>query len=115
MCTNLDQDMCSYVFINDFEPMMSALDIHALAIFGEKDLNVDWRKTDAFYRSTLGQNPNASLTVETYAEADHNLHVAETGSLQEMQTMTAPVKVDGYYAAQIDWLKAFILARDTNE
>lgn len=108
-CPNLDQDMCSYIFINEFDEMLSSLDLDVLAIFGEKDLNVDWRKTRAFYQDTIGQNPSATLAIETYSDADHNLHVAETGSIREMQSMTAPTKADGYYEAQTAWLKAHVL------
>ena len=111
-CPNLDQDMCSYIFINAFDEMLSSLDVDVLAIFGEKDLNVDWRKTRAFYQDTIGQNPSATLAVETYSNADHNLHVAETGSIREMQSMTAPIKAEGYYEAQTTWLETHVLQRD---
>ena len=112
VCANIDQDMCSYVFIPDFDVMLGALEVDVLAIFGEKDLNVDWRKTRDFYQATLADNPEANLAIETFAGADHNLNLAETGSIREMQAMTAPVKADGYYQVQIDWLREHVLERE---
>ncbi|MDJ0908139.1 MAG: alpha/beta hydrolase [Woeseiaceae bacterium] len=108
-CPKIDNDMCSYVHIENFQEMLSSLDIDTLAIFGEKDLNVDWGKTRAVYEATIGQNPNASLAIASFEDADHNLHVSETGSIREMQTMTEPRKSDGYYDVQVDWLLGTVL------
>ncbi len=108
-CASVDDDMCSYVFVEDFESMLSSLDIAVLSIFGEKDLNVDWRKTRRLYRATIGQNPDALLAIATFEDADHNLHVSATGSIREMQAMTAPRKSDGYYDVQIGWLLETVL------
>lgn len=115
VCANIDQDMCSYVFIPDFDVMLGSLDVDVLAIFGERDLNVDWRKTRDFYQATLADNPESSLAIETFAGADHNLNLAETGSIREMQAMAAPVKVDGYYQVQIDWLREHVIGQDPKE
>ena len=93
--------------------MLSSLEVDTLAIFGEKDLNVDWRKTRTVYQTTIGQNPNASLAIASFEDADHNLHVSETGSIREMQAMTARQKSDGYYEVQIDWLVETVLENRT--
>jgi len=114
-CARVDDDMCSYVFIEDFDTMLSSLNVDVLAIFGEKDLNVDWRKTQTFYRDTIGQNANATLTLQSFADADHNLNIAETGSLREMQSMTAPVKAEGYYETTLNWLDEFVLAAEPED
>ena len=81
-CPRVDPDRCDYVWIEDFAGMLSTLSIDVLAIFGEKDLNVDWRKTKRLYEETLDDNPNASLTVRTFAGSDHALNVTETGDTQ---------------------------------
>ena len=114
-CPRIDNDMCSYTFIEDFDPMLSQLDVDTLAVFGEKDLNIDWRKTRRFYLETLGQNPNATLEIAWFEDADHNLNVSETGSIREMQSMTGPQKSEGYYDVQIDWLESTVLGRDDAE
>lgn len=111
-CTRVDDDMCSYVFIEDFDAMLSSLDLDVLAIFGERDLNIDWRKTQTAYQATIGNNADASLEVHTFARADHNLHIAETGSIREMNAMTSAEKADGYYDVQLDWLQSTVLASE---
>lgn len=39
-CANIDDDMCSHVFIKNFEAMLSSLEVDTLAIFGERDLKM---------------------------------------------------------------------------
>lgn len=106
---NFDPETGMSVNIQDFGKMLSGLDIDVLAVFGEKDLNVDWCKTRALYEETIGQNPEASLRVETFPDANHNLDTAETGSIGEMQAMESRSKVDGYYDVQAEWLKEVVL------
>jgi hypothetical protein len=72
-------------------------------------MNVDWRRTKAFYERTIGANPEASLSVRTFPDANHNLHRAATGGLREMEEMTERVPSDGYYEAQLDWLRAHVV------
>lgn len=114
-CPNTDNDMCAYVFIDDFDVMLSSLNVNTLAIFGEKDLNVNWRKTLTLYQSTIGKNPQASLKTVSFKDADHNLHISETGSIKEMKAMTAAHKTDGYYDVQINWLLDNVLNDKTPE
>ena len=114
-CPSVDDELCSYVFIEDFDTMLGSLDVDVLAIFGEKDLNIDWRKTLEFYEATIGQNDEASLAIEVFNDADHNLNVAETGSIREMRSMTAPQKSDGYYDAQVAWLQRYVVGSSEGE
>ncbi len=109
-CPDVDNDMCSYVFVKKFDAMLTSLDVDMLAIFGEKDLNVDWRKTRNLYESTIGANPKASLLVRSFEDADHNLNVSGTGSIKEMTRMSNTRKSEGYYDLQVDWLVETILA-----
>ena len=113
-CPNIDNDMCSYVFIENFEAMLASLKVDTLAIFGEKDLNVDWRKTRKLYQSTIGKTLDASLRVASFSDADHNLHVSKTGSIQEMKAMTAAKKSAGYYDVQIRWLTETVLGHEAS-
>ena len=108
-CEGIDDTFCSYIYVPGFDQTLSAVDADVLALFGEKDLNVDWRKTLALYEETIGENPNASLATRTFPDADHNLNLAETGSLQEMLTMISRQKADGYYDLQIEWLETHVL------
>ncbi|GAB5454273.1 MAG: hypothetical protein Hens2KO_05020 [Henriciella sp.] len=108
-CDGIDDTYCSYIYVPDFDETLSAVNADVLALFGEKDLNVDWRRTRALYEQTIAENPRATLTVHTFPDADHNLHIAETGSLQEMLTMISRQKSSGYYDLQIAWLEAHVL------
>jgi hypothetical protein len=114
-CRNMDDHHCSYIFVENFESILSSLDAHVLAIFGEKDLNIDWRKTLALYESTLGNTASGSLEIARFADADHNLNVSRTGSIKEMKEMSSPQKSDGYYKKQIDWLKEKVLINSNQE
>ncbi len=111
-CPNTDSEMCDYVWIEDFDMMLSSLDIDVLALFGEKDLNVNWRKTRDLYARTIGANPDASLAIRTFPEADHALNVSETGSLKEMEGMSVRKKADDYFEAQMEWLQTFVIDGD---
>ena len=108
-CEGIDDVYCSYIYVPDFDETLSTIDADVLALFGEKDLNVDWRQTLALYEQTIGQNPRASLSMKTFPDADHNLNIAETGSLQEMQTMISRQKSSGYFDLQIAWLQEHVL------
>ena len=93
-----------------FADLLRGLDIDVLALFGEKDSNVDWRRTRALYERTIGRNPDATLTVRTFPDGNHNLHRAGTGGLREMETMQERVPSEGYYDAQLDWLREHVVA-----
>ena len=114
-CDGIDDTFCSYIYVPEFDQTLRQVDADVLALFGEKDLNVDWRKTLALYEQTIGTNPNASLTMQTFPNADHNLHIAETGSLREMGNMTVREKSDGYYDLQIEWLETHVLRVNQSE
>ena len=97
------------VYVPGFDALLSGLEVPVLALFGERDRNVDWRRTRALYARTIGANPAASLTVRTFPDANHNLHRAATGGLREMEEMTERVPSEGYYEAQVEWLRARVL------
>jgi hypothetical protein len=97
------------IFVDGFDAILRGLDVHVLALFGEKDRNVDWRKTRALYEASIGRNHRARLTVRTFPDANHNIDVSETGGIREMRAMREHRKSQGYYEAQLDWLRARVL------
>ncbi|MEL6216247.1 MAG: alpha/beta hydrolase, partial [Pseudomonadota bacterium] len=102
---NVNAETGLIIYIDDFPEMLSGLDVPVLALFGEKDTSVDWRAARALYEKTIGENPDASLTVKTFADGNHNLHVAETGGFREMLgLLKAPEMVPGYYDVMVGWL-----------
>ncbi len=89
------------VYVPHFATLLSGLNAPVLAIFGEKDRNVDWRKTRSLYAATMGER----LVVRTFADGNHNIQQAETGGFREMLTMKYHRACDGYYEAMEAWLQ----------
>ena len=97
------------IYVPGFRPMLSGLNVPALAIFGEKDSSVDWRATMALYSETIGRNPRAALTLRTFPDGNHNLQQARTGGLREMIEMRDRRPSAGYFEAMEDWLRKTVL------
>lgn len=93
------------IYVPHFEHVLSQVNIPVLAIFGEKDRNVNWRNTAALYANTIGKNPNASLTIRTFPDGNHNLQQARTGGLREMVEMSEHRPSSGYFEVMTDWLR----------
>lgn len=107
-----DEETFSVMRVRNFAELLSGLDIDVLALFGEKDSNVNWRKAHALYESTIGQNPNATLIMHTFPNCNHNMSVSATGSVREVEGMPldSGVKCEGYYEAQIEWLRKYVVS-----
>jgi fermentation-respiration switch protein FrsA (DUF1100 family) len=97
------------IYVPDFERMLARVNVPVLAIFGEKDRNVNWRNTMRLYSETIGKNPNASLTIKTFPDGDHNLQQSRTGGWREMLQMSEHRASDGYYETMTDWLRTKVL------
>ncbi|WP_223786571.1 alpha/beta hydrolase family protein [Marinicella meishanensis] len=103
------------IVIKDFEPMLQAVSIPVLAIFGENDRQVDWRITKQLYEQTIGKNVGEDLVIKVFEGADHNLRLSPTGDFLETQQedyWQYPL-VDGYYELMTQWLcaKGFCAAK----
>jgi pimeloyl-ACP methyl ester carboxylesterase len=102
------------IYVPGFRDLLGRLDVPVLALFGEKDGNVDWRKTRALYTETIGRNTKARLTVKTFPDGNHNLHQSRTGGYREMLELlkSPPMKMsEGYYEAILEWLRTEVLER----
>jgi len=97
------------IYVPHFQQLLSKIDVPTLAIFGEKDRNVNWHKTMVLYNKTIGRNPKAILTMRTFANANHNLQQAQTGGLREMIEMKEHHASNGYHEAMEDWLRTNVL------
>ena len=105
----IDEATGLMIYVPHFQRMLARVNIPVLAIFGEKDRNVNWRKTVALYSKTIGKNPNASLTIRTFPNGNHNLQQAQTGGLREMLQMSEHHASPGYYETMADWLQTKVL------
>ncbi len=103
----VDEEDELMIYVPEFSNLLSAINRPVLALFGEKDTNVDWRKTAQLYRETIGSNPAASLTIQTFPNGNHTLRQSKTGGIREFQGQAGnPPYVEGYYTTMLDWLVA---------
>lgn len=94
------------IYVQDFEAILSSIKIPVLAIFGDNDRHVDWRKTKALYESTMGKDKNSRLKIKVFEGADHALKISETGGYFEVSKpgyWDLPF-ADGYHQSIIDFL-----------
>ena len=93
--------------------MLSKFDLNILALFGEKDTNVNWKNAKNLFETTIGQNPNATLTTHTFPNCTHSMSVSATGSVREVERipLDGGIKCEGYYDAQIEWLKKYVISK----
>lgn len=91
------------IYIENFEAILSNVTCPVLAIFGEKDKNVDWKKTSALYQSTIALN--GDLSIQTFPDGNHNLYQCKTGGFYEMQDDDLPwIRSEGFLKSMSDWL-----------
>ena len=103
----------SIIRVPNFAEMLSNLDIHVLALFGEKDTNVNWRDAKALYDTTVGKNHMATLTTHIFPNCNHSMSVSTSGSVREVEgtPLDSGTKCEGYYDVQIDWLKRYVVSK----
>lgn len=95
------------IAVEDFDRTLESLDIPVLAVLGDKDSQVDWRRTREFYRHTLGQDPESELTLRVLEDCNHAMRTAETGAWRE--DLSAPglgERCPDYWPTLREWLEA---------
>ncbi len=99
--------------VRNFAVMLGKLDLNVLALFGEKDTNVNWRNAKTLFETTIGQNPKATLIIHTFPNCNHSMSVSATGSVREVEgtPLDAGTKCEGYYEIQIQWLKKYVISK----
>ena len=104
MKEKLDEETGLLIVIDDFDEILSKVKIPVLALFGEKDMNVDWKKTKAYYEKTI--TPNANLTTKSFPNCNHDMIQCETGGFYEFDDNDLPIKrCDGFLDVIKEWLK----------
>jgi pimeloyl-ACP methyl ester carboxylesterase len=101
--TIVDKKSGLQVYIPDFEKVLRKINCPVLAIFGEKDTQVDWRRTISLYKKTIGKNPKSQLTIKTFPNGNHNIFKSITGGYREK--LVKNEACDGYYDTMLVWLK----------
>lgn len=103
MQQEMDEESGLIVYVQDFENVLSNIDCPVLALFGEKDMNVDWAKTKSLYEKTLGENTD--LTIRSFPGCNHNFFQCKTGGFYEMQDDNLPWdRCDDFIETMADWL-----------
>lgn len=103
MREKLDAETGLQVYIENFDTLLQNITIPVLAIFGEKDRNVDWRKTRSLYKRTIAKNTD--LSIKTFPEGNHNLFKCKTGGFFEFQDHNLPwTRCDGFLETITNWL-----------
>ncbi|UOB18100.1 alpha/beta hydrolase family protein [Abyssalbus ytuae] len=103
MKEDLDEETGLQVYIKGFRSVLLNINCPVLALFGEKDKNVDWKKTKTLYINTLGRNTN--LKIKSFPGCNHNLFKCKTGGFYEFQDNNLPWdRCDGFLTAMADWL-----------
>jgi fermentation-respiration switch protein FrsA (DUF1100 family) len=99
-----DQRSGLLIYVPKFGEVLSRISCPVLAIFGEKDLTVDWRSTLNLYRKTISAE---RLTVRTFPDGNHNLQRCTTGSLREIIANRGKWNpCAGYYESMTEWLQS---------
>ena len=108
-----DAETLSMIRVQNFDKMLRRLNIPVLALFGEKDTNLNWRKARNLYQSTIGRKPKATLVVRTFPDGNHGITVSATGSIREVDgvPLDVGVKCKGYYETQIEWLQKYVVSK----
>ncbi|MBK7871338.1 MAG: dienelactone hydrolase family protein [Saprospiraceae bacterium] len=95
-----------WVYIEHFDKTLQKINCPVLALFGENDSQVDWRKTKKLYEATIGTNPNAVLTIKTFENCNHSLQKCITCGYQEDLSTLKWQACDSYYDTIINWLRS---------
>jgi pimeloyl-ACP methyl ester carboxylesterase len=100
-----DEQTGLMIYIPNFREILNTINCPVLAVFGENDCNVDWRKTTILYQETIGNNKNADLTLKVLPNCNHSILKCKTGGINEDLKEWNWQPCDGYYETMATWLK----------
>lgn len=88
-----------------FKEAVSSINCPVLAIFGEKDSQVNWRNTIQFYKETFGSKKGSDLTIKTFPNCNHGIQKCRTGAREENLSEFGFELCDGYYNVMRNWIE----------
>lgn len=98
-----DKESNLRILVPDFDKVLNEIRCPVLAIVGEKDFIVDWRKTLLLYNKTIGAKDKKILTIKRFPDGNHSLIKCKTGASNErLESMEL---CEGYLNAMTLWLK----------
>ena len=96
------------IFLPGFDSILQSVHCPVLAIFGEKDSQVDWRSAQNLYETTFrGKIP---LEVVSFPNGNHILKQCETGAIFEDLEKFGYENCEGYFDAMNRWLGRYVLS-----
>ncbi|MFD2561483.1 dienelactone hydrolase family protein [Aquimarina rubra] len=99
----LDKETELPLYVENFDQMLSRINIPVLALFGETDMTVDWKKAKKLYENTL--EANTDLTIKTFPNCNHNMWQAKTGGIYEFEESNWEyIRCDGFLDSITNWL-----------
>jgi len=104
-----DEKTGSLIFLTGFEKILNKIACPVLAIFGEKDSQVDWRSAKSLYENTIGKNQIADLSIKTLPFCNHNIQKCSTGGFFENLEKYDWQTCEGYFETMTNWLEEKVL------
>ena len=92
------------IMLPDFDKILMKVKCPTLAIFGELDSQVNWRRTVDLYKNTLGKKRNGTTEIAVLPNCNHSIMTCETGALFENLDKFNGAVCDGYYEKMREWL-----------
>ena len=100
-----DNESGLWVYLPNFQATLSKIKCPVLAIFGENDNQVNWRKTKELYKKSIGQNPQERLTIKTLTKCNHNMQKCDSCGMGEDLSKYNWKACEDYYKTMGEWLK----------
>jgi pimeloyl-ACP methyl ester carboxylesterase len=86
--------------------LIEKITIPVLAIFGEKDTQIDPFQGAEAYEKALKKAGNRFYRVELFPEADHTIFIAKTGCMKERRERSRFIYAPGYIELMQTWLES---------
>lgn len=96
--------LSSEAFFNPIT-LVEKINIPVLAIFGEKDTQIDPFQGAEAYEKALEKAGNRFYQVKLFPEADHGIIIAKTGCLKEQRERYRSSYAPGYIELMQSWLE----------
>ena len=99
----LDKESELPLYVENFNQILSEINIPVLALFGEADMAVNWKKTKELYEETMGKSTD--LTIKTFPNCNHNMWQTKTGGIYEFEDSSWQyIRCDGFLDSITNWL-----------
>jgi pimeloyl-ACP methyl ester carboxylesterase len=103
-----DDSTASIILVPGFSKILKNIQCPVLAIFGEKDSQVDWQKTMSYYKQTIGTNPKSKLTIKTFPNCNHMIQKSKTGGMDEKDSGGFGA---GFFETMNEWIKEQVFGK----